>query len=94
MKVAVFSTLALLAVCGLALADYDYGSSGYGGYGYGLGGYGGGMGGGYGKSYVSYVPYQAGGKGGNSGILGSRKFISSCLFKSMVSSQMNSLLPP
>ena len=76
MKVAVFSTLALLAVCGLALADYDYGSSGYGGYGYGLGGYGGGMGGGYGKSYVSYVPYQAaGGKGGNSGILGSCKFI-------------------
>ena len=93
MKVAVFSTLALLAVCGLALADYDYGSSGYGGYGYGLGGYGGGMGGGYGKSYVSYVPYQAGGKGGSSGILGSCKFIS-CLFKSMGSSQMNSLLPP
>ena len=77
MKVAVFSTLALLAVCGLALADLDYDSysGSYGGYGsYGIGGYGGGYGG-YGGG-VSYIPMPVGGKGGNSGsgIFGSCKY--------------------
>lgn len=67
MKIAVFSTLALFVICGLALADYgaDYYSQGsYGSWG-GYGGYGG----------ASYVPVAlpAGGAKGGSSFLGACK---------------------
>ena len=78
MKIAICSTIALAALCGLALADLfddDYGYSSWGGAGYGSGisswggaGYGGGSwgGAGYGggKHYIP-VPVGGGAKGGS-----------------------------
>ena len=97
MKVALFTSLAIFAVCGLALADDGFfgndngfgigglagGFSSWGGAGYGggLGGYKGGLGG-YGKAQYVPLPLPAQGARGGSGGLGGCKWISLILHHS------------